>query len=185
MALGVALAPWAVPWAAEREGIRGIAWPGLGAAAPAVLAALALVLATRQAWRMRERPVLFVHAVAAFVLLAGAFLHVALLPIADPVKSFARAASRWRPRRGAVPSSTPASGRGPTCSGASTATTSPRSPTPGRWRERFDGTHGALFARRAGGTEPPSSSRIPGSAWTRTWEGTVGHKRFVVIRRHP
>ena len=110
---------------------------------------------------MRERPVLFVHAVAVYVLLAGAFVHVALLPIVDPVKSFARAAAAVEAASGGGPIVHAGFGQGPNL----------------LWsldRARIEEVEDAEgLARALGGTprRPARGGRAGGSGPRRGWTG--------------
>lgn len=184
VALGIAAAPWAVPWAAEQREIVGIRWPDLGTALSAVLAGMALAALTRQAYRMRERPVLFVHGVAVCVLLAGAYLHVALLPIVDPVKSFAHAAAAVEEASGGGPIVHAGFGQGPNLLWSLDREHIEEVKDAEALTRALGGTRGALLAEEGWWLRAAAElgDAFPG---TRTWAGTVGHKRFVVIASRP
>lgn len=182
-AVGVAAAPWVVPWAAERRGIDVLAWPDLAGGLPAAAAGFGLLLAAWQAWRLRDRPVRFVYTVAVFVLLAGACLHVALLPLVDPVKSFARAAQAVEAASGGGPIFHAGFGQGPNL----------------LWsldRERIEEVEDAEGLRHV--LAAPGALLAEEGWWRRarerlgdafpadpTWHGTVGHKRIVVVPGRP
>ena len=133
---------------------------------------------------MRERPVPFVHAVAVYVLLAGAFVHVALLPIVDPVKSFARAAAAVEAASGGGPIVHAGFGQGPNLLWSLDRARIEEVEDAEGLQRALGGAPGALLAEEGWWlrAEAGLDGAFPGTV---TWRGTVGHKRFVVVASRP
>lgn len=184
LAVALAAAPWAVPWGAKQQGVTGLAWPQVGVWGPALLAGAALGLATWQAWRLRARAARFVQAVSVFVLLAGAFLHVALLPLADPVKSFARAAHAAEAASEGGPIVYAGFGQGPNLLWSLDRERIEEAGDAAALDRLLGDTRGAVLAEERWWQDAREAlgESFPGTV---TWRGRVGHRRFVVVASRP
>jgi len=188
LALAIAVAPWAVPWGAERSGAGHLPPPAVPAAIASLLAALGLAAATGWAWRAWRRPLHFVHGAGLFLLLAGAFLHVALLPLADPLKSFGPVARAAETAAAGGPIYHAGFGQGPNL----------------LWsldRERVEEVFDATGLERCLAPDAGPAAVVAAAGWWErlragmgpragavrvAWEGRVGDKPFLVLTNtHP
>ena len=121
---------------------------------------------------------------AVYVLLAGAFLHVALLPLLDPVKSFARGAAAVEAASEGGPIVHAGFGQGPNLLWSLDRERIEEAEDGQALLRLLGGTRGALFAEE-GWWERTQEALGASFPATVTWRGTVGHKRFVVVASRP